>query len=467
MQTSPYPVKKGKTYHLKIDSLAFGGHGVARKENYVIFVKNGLPGDLVNALIIKRKKSHAEAVIKDIVNPSDMRIKAPCPYFGFCGGCTWQNLSYEQQLIHKQKIVADSLQKTAALNADVLPIISAEKDFGYRNKMEFTFAHRKWLLPKELEDSSVSKEFALGFHVPGAFDKILQIDECLLQSDNLNEILKIVSDFAGKSKRKAYNLKDHSGFWRFLVLRESNWNGDILVNFVTAFEDLGLLKDIVTEINARVPKVKTIVNNINAGKALVAVGEKEILLFGPGYIEDKIGSFIFLISANSFFQTNTTQAEKLYNCVIDFLGLEKKAELIWDLYCGTGSISLFLADYADKVVGFEITESAIKDAKKNAQKYFKNNIDFISGDVRENINKANQNPDIIVTDPPRSGMHKDVIKTIQESGAKKIIYVSCNPATMARDIFLLSENYDVRRVQPVDMFPQTYHIECVTELAKK
>ncbi len=467
MSERKYPVKRGGEYELNIDDLAFGGKGVARLDNYVIFVKDALPGDRVRARIAKRKKDFAEAYLQEILQPSLFRVEAPCRYFKWCGGCTWQNMRYQDQLQFKKKIVQDALkrigdQESIAVH-DVLP---SPKDFGYRNKMEFSFSDRRWLLPEELGQPDADRNFALGLHVPGTFDKILHIDHCLLQSDIANEILRFVAQWLRKKGLQPYGIRSHEGFLRFLIIRQSAFNGEIMVNIVTGYEDVDVLKPLAVELQQRFPQIVSVVNNINTRLAQIAVGEKEYVLAGRSYIQDKIGDFIFNISANSFFQTNTRQAERLYEITLEYAETDKKA-LVWDLYAGTGTISLFLARKAKEVIGFEVVESAVADAWQNAREHGVHNVRFVQGDLLKTMSAVEPRPDVIVTDPPRSGMHEKVLRLINDMRPKRMVYVSCNPTTLARDLKILSERFEVEEVQPVDMFPQTYHIETVVKLKRR
>jgi 23S rRNA (uracil1939-C5)-methyltransferase len=466
VQEQKYPVKRNAELELSVEKTAFGGKGLARYNDYVIFIKNTLPGDKVKAKIIKRKPNYAEARLIDILEPSTLRIEAPCVYFNWCGGCTWQNLSYLDQLKIKKEHVQDSLnhlgQVKEPLIFDTLP---SQKVWGYRNKMEFSFADRRWLLPDELGDESVSKDFALGLHLPGTFDKILDIDQCLLQSDAANKVLKTVDAYCLDHKIVPYGIRSHEGYLRYLVIRESHYTGEILVNLVTAYREEETLKGLAGVLRRNVPQVTSLVNNINPKKAQIAVGVEEFLLYGNNYITEKLGSFEFRISANSFFQTNTAQAEELYRVVMDFADLHRE-ERIWDLYCGTGTITLFLSEKAKHVTGFEISDSSVADAESNAKEHRCENTSFISGDLLKSLEMNDDSPDIIVTDPPRSGMHPGVCSRVADSGAKRIVYVSCNPTTMARDIELMQHRYQLIKAQPVDMFPHTYHIETVALLEK-
>lgn len=467
MSDRKYPVKRGKVYELEIEKLAFGGFGVARIENYVVFVKNAIPGDVVSAKISKRKSSYAEARLLSVIQPSDIRVEAPCPFFDYCGGCTWQNMSYENQLLYKRAIVQESITRLAGIDyCEVSPVAASEKNFAYRNKMEFSFSDNRWLLPQELGNMEISKDFALGLHVPGTFDKILHIENCMLQSETANKILQYVSEYARTNNLAPYGIRSHKGFLRFLMLRESSYSGEIMVNIITAYEDKEKLKPLAEELMREFPQIAGVVNNINSKLAQIAVGEYEVLLAGKAFIREKLAGMYFNISANSFFQTNTLQAEKLYEFALNFASLSGN-EIVWDLYSGTGTIGLILAKKAKKVIGFEVVESAVEDAYKNAQEHSVQNIEFIAGDLLHKLRDAQPKPDVLITDPPRSGMHEKVTRYIAEMKPKRIVYVSCNPTTLARDLQILSREYIVERIQPVDMFPQTYHIETVVKLKLK
>jgi 23S rRNA (uracil1939-C5)-methyltransferase len=467
MSDKKYPVKRGKEYELEIDKLAFGGFGVARIENYVIFVKDTLPGDRVTARIQKRKSSYAEARLISILHPSAQRREAPCPFFNWCGGCSWQNMTYQDQLEHKRKIVQESLERLGGIGKiETLPILPSEKIFAYRNKMEFSFSDRRWLLPDELGDMNISRDFALGLHVPGTFDKILHINNCLLQSETANQILDYISQYAQHHDLAPYGIKSHQGFLRFLVIRESSYTGKIMINIVTAFEDNDKLKLLAGELVKHYPQIGSVVNNINSRLAQTAIGEKEILLAGDANIQEKLGGFIFNISANSFFQTNTRQAEIMYEKVMEFAELDG-SKVVWDLYSGTGTISLFLAQRAKTVIGFELVESAVKDARQNAKEHNVENVRFLGGDLLHKLKEVTPNPDVLVTDPPRAGMHEKVVRYINSILPERIVYISCNPTTLARDLAVLDRHYQIDAVQPVDMFPHTYHIETVVKLTRR
>jgi 23S rRNA (uracil1939-C5)-methyltransferase len=508
--------RKGDILELQIDRVAFGGQGIARLDGLVIFVKGAIPGDRVRALVFRKKKAYAEAKIQELLLPSTDRIEAPCPYFGICGGCQWQHVKYERQLDYKRAHVEEALSHIGSLpGIEVLDPIPSEKHFGYRNKMEFSFSDRQWLPypPPPLTpparggeagiDAPVSTptlplpprrgrglsggpsttatrncephppllkggrgDFALGLHVPGTFDKIIDVDACLLQQERGNEILREVKHFALQSRLPPYGLKSHEGFWRFLTLRHSAYLDDWMVNLVTSELRTEGVLPLAQRLTTLFPNVTSVVNNITARKASIAVGEREVVLAGAGTIQDRIGSSTFQISANSFFQTNSLGAERLYGKVVEFAELTGR-ETVLDLYSGTGTIPIFLACSASKVIGMEIVESAVLDARRNCQANGIENCEFILGDIRDSLALLPIHPEVMVIDPPRAGMHQDVLSRVLEIGAERIVYVSCNPATLARDLALMQEHYHIAEIQPVDMFPHTYHVESVVKLSRK
>jgi len=487
-------VRKGDIQELHIDRVAFGGQGIARVDGLVIFVKGAIPGDRVNALIFRKKKAYAEAKMQELLDPSPDRIEAPCPYFGICGGCQWQHVKYERQLEYKRGHVEEALSHIGSLSGiEVHAPIASEKRFAYRNKMEFSFSDRPWLphppspistptlsLPRQrgrelgengggevgVKQQHGNVTLALGLHVPGTFDKIIDVDACLLQQERGNEILREVKHFAGKSGLPPYGLKSHEGFWRFLTLRHSAYLDEWMVNLVTSEMRTEVLLPLAQRLTARFPNVKTVVNNITARKASIAVGEKEVILSGAGTIQDRIGPSSFQISANSFFQTNSLGAGRLYGKVVEYAELRGR-EIVLDLYSGTGTIPIFLASSSRRVIGMEIAESAVLDARRNCQENGIENCEFILGDIRENLSLLKIQPEVIIIDPPRAGMHQDVLSRVLEIGAERIVYVSCNPATLARDLGLMQKQYHVSEIQPVDMFPHTYHVECVAKLSRR
>ncbi|HYQ61403.1 MAG TPA: 23S rRNA (uracil(1939)-C(5))-methyltransferase RlmD, partial [Desulfatiglandales bacterium] len=408
----------------------------------------------------------------------------------------WQQVKYERQIEYKRAHVEEALSHIGSLSGiDVLNPIPSEKRFGYRNKMEFSFSDRQWLPHPPPKISSASPlqrgekgfppplappargggrelvkggrgDFALGLHVPGTFDKIIDVDACLLQQERGNEILREVKRFALQSRLPPYGLKSHEGFWRFLTLRHSAYLDDWMVNLVTSELRTDGVLPLAQRLTTLFPNVTSVVNNITARKASIAVGEREVVLAGAGTIQDRIGASTFQISANSFFQTNSLGAERLYAKVVEFAELTRR-ETVLDLYSGTGTIPIFLACSASKVIGMEIVESAVLDARRNCQANGIENCEFILGDIRDSLALLRIHPEVMVIDPPRAGMHQDVLSRVLEIGAERIVYVSCNPATLARDLALMQEHYHIAEIQPVDMFPHTYHVESVVKLSRK
>jgi 23S rRNA (uracil1939-C5)-methyltransferase len=458
-------VKRGQEIELFIEKSALGAMGLCRMDGMAVFVEGAIPGDKVLARIARKKKSWALGRVLEIISPSADRVEAPCPFSGYCGGCKWQFLNYERQIQYKREHVTESLAHIAGI-ADVLvlPTLASPRIYGYRNKMEFSCSDRRWLLPSEMGLPAADGNFACGLHVPGTFDKVLDIDACLLQPEPGNSLLAYIKTLMRQSDLPAYGLKSHQGFWRFVVLRRSHALGQWMVNLVSSWDETEKLAVIAKKIQERFPEVVSVVNNITDRKSAVAVGDREVLLSGRDFISERMGPFTFSISANSFFQTNTLGAENLYNVVRDFAGLCGN-ELVLDLYCGTGTIALWLADQAKSVVGIEINPFAVADAQKNAEDAGVENCRFITGDIPQ-AQELKEKPDLIVTDPPRTGMQENALTWLAQSGVRRIIYVSCNPATLSRDLALLAPQYSPVKVQPVDMFPHTPHIEAVALLEK-
>ena len=481
-------LRRGDSIELSIDRVAYGGQGLARHDGLIVFVKGGIPGDRVMARITRKKKDYAEAKVTEVLDPSLDRVKAPCPYSGYCGGCQWQHMRYEAQLNHKKGLVEEAISRIGSLSSiPVHPVIPSEKIFAYRNKMEFSFSDRPWLVsyPPPITtparggegetgapigrtgtEGETVKGMALGLHVPGTYHKVLDIEACLLQQERANQILREVKRYARGSGIPAYGLKSHQGFWRFLTLRHAIQSDAWMVNVVTSEMRQDALAPLAEILTHRFDNVRTVVNNITAKKAAVAIGEREWVLSGGGSIEDRVGRFTFQISANSFFQTNTLGAEKLYSEVAACAELTGKEQVL-DLYSGTGTIPIFIADLSAEIVGMEIMESAIQDAERNCRVNGIHNCRFILGDIRENLKTLKKKPDVLIMDPPRAGMHKEVLAGVMELAAERLVYVSCNPATLARDLGEMSREYEVIEVQPVDMFPHTYHVEAVVKLVRR
>lgn len=470
-------IKKGEILELTIESLAYGGKGVAKVDDFVIFVKNAIPGQTVKAFIYKKRSGYAEARPVEVIKESPNYVVPPCEHFKYCGGCTFQQLNYDEQIEQKKQQVLDAFQRLAGLdNVKLDKVIPSNTIYNYRNKMEFTFSNRRWILPTEPKDAP--QGFALGLHIPGRFDKILDINECHIQPKLGNEIINFVREKAIELKLKPYDAKTHIGFLRHLVLRFGINTDEMMVNIVTSYENTDFLIPLVQDLIKKFPQITSVINNINTRKGDTAFGEYEIILHGTPVITDKIGDLTFEISANSFFQTNTLQAEKLYQAVMDGADLNGN-EIVYDLYCGTGSISLFLAQKAKEVYGFEMIASAVEDAARNAaandidnaqffhanlDTYFKGYVSFKNFTKKFKISK----PDVIVLDPPRAGMHEDFVRYLPKFGAKRIVCVSCNPTTQARDLkILFAKGYKLTKATMVDMFPHTPHIESVVVLENK
>ena len=464
-------IKRGVDLELQIESLAYGGMGLARKDDFVIFVKGGIPGQKVNARIYKKKKGYAEARVQHIITESPNSVEAPCDHFGVCGGCKIQNLSYNEQLKEKSNQVEDAFRRLGGFRDFQLDhVVGADPIFNYRNKMEFTFSPNRWVL--ETETEGVDRSFAVGLHIPGRYDKILDIKDCHIQPVIGNKILKVARDVClVHPDLKPYDPKTHIGFLRFLMLRFGVNTNQIMVNLVTAYDDINKLSPLIDALLEQIPEITSMVNNVNTRKADVAFGEFETLVFGEPFIQETIGDLTFEISANSFFQTNTIQGKQLYDEVVKAAGLTG-SEIVFDLYCGTGTIGLYLANQVKEVYGFEIIRSALEDAEKNAHQnkianaiFLKANLDtfFKSGQLPRRIPK----PDVVIVDPPRAGMHPDMTNYLYKFKAKKIVYVSCNPTTQARDAKVLAEEgYGIKSAVMVDMFPHTPHIETVLLFTK-
>jgi 23S rRNA (uracil1939-C5)-methyltransferase len=460
-------IRKGDTIELAVDKMAFGGRGMGRVDGFVVFVKGAVPGDIIRARIYKKKKDYAEAGIAELLTPSPDRINAPCPYSGHCGGCQMQHVRYERQLEYKKGYITESLEHIGGLK-DVLvrDVIRSPNIFAYRNKMEFSFSDRRWFLPHELDKREAEGDFALGLHVPGTYHKVLDMEACLLQQEKGNRILREVKKLVKDSEIPVYGLKSHEGFWRFLMIRYSFGHDEWMVNLVTSEERPEIVRPLAQNLCRRIDRITTVVNNINRRKASIAVGERETVLTGDGHITDKIGPFTFQVSANSFFQTNSPGAAKLYQKVLEYAELKGNEDVL-DLYSGTGTIPIFLAHRAGRVTGIEISNDAVLDAQRNLSQNEIHNCRFICGDMRDKLCTITKRPDVLIIDPPRAGMHKDVLPRVLTLSSEKIIYISCNPTTLARDIGQMIQDYELVEIQPVDMFPHTYHIEAVAKLQRR
>jgi 23S rRNA (uracil1939-C5)-methyltransferase len=461
---------------LEVQNAAFEGKSVARHEGLVVFVENAVPGDLVLARLLKIKKSYAEAQTIRIERPSKLRVEPRCKYFGVCGGCKWQHVDYNAQLQFKQQHVLDSFERIGGFkDLKILPIIGADDVYFYRGKMEFSFSEQEWtsIPPQKKEDVNPDSGIFLGLHVPQRYDKVLDTDECHLQSPLSNRILNFTRNFAKENNLDVYNSESETGYLRFLVIRESKRTKETMINLVTSKDDQDIMKKYTNCLLQDCPQVTAVVNTINSRKAQIAFGQSENVYYGSGLINEELSGKMFVISASSFFQTNVVQAERLYGVVKEF-GEFKSTDTVFDLYSGTGSIAIFISDCVKEIIGIESAESSIRDAERNAGANNIINCRFLLGDLKDRLTKDKEwlsscsKPDVIIIDPPRTGMHPKVVEEIVSLSPERIVYVSCNPATQARDAKLLcAETYRLIKLQPVDMFPHTYHIENVALLVKK
>lgn len=478
-------LQRGDEVALSVEDAAFEGRTIGRHNGFVVFTDGAVPGDTVIVRILKVKKRFAEAKVLNVERPSPYRVVPTCTHFGPCGGCKWQHVDYPAQLRFKRQHVVDAFERIGGFpGPKVLPVIGSEDVFFYRNKMEYSFADKEWLdapPPKlDLEHPEHSEslkseirnqksEIFLGLHVPRRYDKVLEISECFLQSEQSNDVLNFVRSFARSENLSVYSSDEDSGYLRFLVIRQSMRTNELMVNLVTFDNRPEIMTKLTQELLAAVPSVTTVVNTINSKKAQIAFGDAERIYAGEGIIHERLGNLLFTISAGSFFQTNTSQAEKLYTITKKLAEL-KSTDVVWDLYSGTGSIALFVADSVGKVIGVESVRASVGDAERNARTNGITNCSFVLGDLKDRLTKdtdwikLHQRPDVMIIDPPRSGMHSKVVDEILEISPPRIVYVSCNPATQARDVKLLATRYDILALQPVDMFPHTYHIENVAQL---
>ncbi len=476
-------MKRNDTLQLEIIDYAFEGKGIAKVDiderpgkKFVVFVHGAFPGDVVKAQIIKKKKSYAEAKVLDVVVPSKYRTEPKCSHFGICGGCKQQNLDYSAQLKFKREQVLDVFDKIGGLESfEVFDILPSENIFYYRNKMEFSFADKRWLTPKEIEQNSDSlqdRNFALGLHIPRIYDKALDINECYLQSEISGGILNLTREFFKSRGTTIFTTKTHEGNLRNLVIKQSKHTDDLMVNLVTSEDNEDLMKEYSQELLDKFPEITTIINNVNRKKSQTAFGDYEKIYHGPGVIYDYIGKYKFRISANSFFQTNTLQGERLYQVAVDFAEFSED-DIVYDLYSGAGTITIFISEYVRKVYGFESVDAAVKDAEVNVKENGIENVGFFLADLNKSFSYLIEKtgipkPTVIVADPPRGGMNPRTVRDIVRLSPKKVVYVSCNPATQARDINLLAEaGYKLIKIRPVDMFPHTHHIENVALLIRE
>lgn len=457
--------------NITVTDYAAEGKALVRHEGKVIFVSGAIPGDRVNIRLSKNKKDWAEGKAIDILEPSPDRLEPFCKHFGTCGGCKWQMLPYEKQLAFKQQEAVQNLVRIGKIELpEVLPIVGSANTIHYRNKLEFTFSNKRYLTNAELNNENISaQQNALGYHAPGIFDKVIDIDECYLMDDVNNRIRNTVREIAVENNFSYYNIKEHTGWLRNIIIRYCS-TGELMVNICINHEDEPNRLILLNSLLSKVPEITTLLYTINPKWNDSIYDLEPVVYHGKGYAIEKLEDFEFIISPKSFFQTNTRQAEQLYSITRAFAGLTG-TETVYDLYCGTGSIGIFLSKQARKIIGVEVIEDAIEDARKNAALNNIHHATFFAGDVIKICNdeffEQHGRPDVIITDPPRAGMHEKLVIKLLEMEAPKIVYVSCNTATQARDLSLLSEKYKVMKVQPVDMFPHTHHIESVVLLTLK
>lgn len=471
-------MKKGDIITVDIESYAFEGKGIAKLDRedsdkkFVVFVNGAYPGEKVEAFIQKKKRNFAQANVENIIEASPERIEARCRFFNVCGGCKQQDLDYKAQTKYKEEQVKEIYSHLGGItDFEFLPIEPSENIFFYRNKMEYSFANKRWLSKDEINaDGEIAdRNFALGLHIPRIFDKVLDIDECFLQSESSNRIMNFTRDFFKSREMSIYSTKTHEGYLRNLVIKQAFNTDDLMVNLVTSEDKPELMKEYSEEIVKAIPEITTVINNINEKKAQVAIGDYEKVYYGSGIIHDTIGKYKFRISPNSFFQTNTSQAEVLYKTALEFADI-KKDDIVYDLYSGAGTISIYVSEHAKSVFAIEAVVDAVEDAKINLEINNIENVEFALADLNKSfipvIDKMQiPNPDVIIADPPRSGMNPKTVKDILKLKPRVISYVSCNPTTQVRDINLLIEGgYKLEKLKPVDMFPHTYHIENVAKL---
>lgn len=463
----PLPVLENVT----ITDYAAEGKALARVDDFVVFVPFAVPGDVVDLQVRRKKHSYCEAEIIRIVKPSDIRVKPQCTHFGLCGGCKWQSVPYAEQLKMKQRQVHDQLTRIGKVELpDILPILGSEKTFGYRNKLEFGCSDKRWLTKEEVAaETEYTQMNAIGFHITGAFDKILPIEKCWLMDDLHNRIRNAIRDYAYATGMTFFNQRSKHGLLRDIVIRNSD-TGEWMVLVQFHYDEEGdeqRARALLQHIADGFPEISSLLY-VDNQKFNDTFNDLDIQVFkGNSYIYETMDGLKFKVGPKSFYQTNTDQALRLYSVARDFAGLTGE-ELVYDLYTGTGTIANFVARKTRKVIGIEYVPEAIEDAKVNSEINGIDNTEFYAGDMKDILTDdfiaVNGRPDVIITDPPRAGMHPDVAQTIIRTGAKRIVYVSCNPATQARDLALLDQYYKVKAVQPVDMFPHTPHVENVVLL---
>lgn len=457
--------------NVKIEAVAAEGKSLAHVDGTVVFVEFAVPGDIVNVKVTKKKKNYMEGFILEIVKPSEDRLQPFCEHFGICGGCRWQPLPYDMQLKAKQQQVWDQLVRIGHLDIpDISPILPSDKTKYYRNKLEFTFSNKRWIYNNEDPDSLTDEErLGLGFHVGKFFDKVLDIKHCSLQPEPSNEIRLFIREYAVTHNLEFYNIRENTGFLRNIIVR-NNQVGDVMLTVCFAYDDQDKIVPMLDAIAAEFPQIKSLHYVINE-KLNDSISDLDCILYkGEDAIWETMGKLKFKIGPKSFYQTNSEQAYKLYSVAKEFAALTGN-EVVYDLYTGTGTIAQFISDKASKVIGIEYVKEAIEDARINADANGITNCTFFDGDMKDILTadfiKEHGKPEVMIIDPPRAGMHPDVVKVIMEAAPERIVYVSCNPASQARDLAMMSPMYEITAVQPVDMFPHTMHVENVCALKLK
>jgi len=463
-------MKKNIIESVHIIDIADKGKTVGKYEDKTIFIEGAVPGDVVNVEIIKRTKSFDEGRVSELVKPSPWRTTPVCSHFGLCGGCKWQNLDYDAQLRFKEKVVRDAMERIAKIESPPINAIEGgEHITHYRNKLEFTFTNKRYLLKEEMDDTFEKQMNGLGFHIPGKFNKVLDIDICYLQDERSSLIRKFVRSFTLENHLPYFDLKIQNGLMRNLIIRNTSLD-EWMVIVVFKEDAPEQRKSLMDAINMEFPWITSLQYIINSKRNDSLHDQQPVVYHGRAFIIEQLENLKFIVGPKSFFQTNTKQALKLYTITRQYAGLTG-GEIVYDLYTGTGSIAAFVSAKAKKVIGIEYVEEAVEDARQNAKLNNITNMDFFAGDMKDILTKdfihLHGKPDVVITDPPRAGMHENVVNRIIESGAGKVVYVSCNPATQARDILLMSEYYTVEKMQPVDMFPHTSHVENVALLKRK
>lgn len=462
--------KKPFIENITIEDIAAEGKAIARYNDYVVFVPYVIPGDVVDLQVTKKRKRYMEARVEKIHKYSPYREEAFCEHYGVCGGCKWQILPYHLQLEHKQKQVQDALQRIGKLKLPKLgTILGSEKTKYYRNKLEFTFSNNRWLSKSEMDNENIDRD-ALGFHIPKLFDKIVDVKHCYLQAEPSNAIRLEIKEFAKKEGFTFYNQRANKGFLRNIIVRTSTTK-ELMLIVVFGEDNPNNIEKLMSHIQKTFAKqITALLYTVNLKQNDTIADQKIIPFYGNTEINEKMENLNFKIGAKSFYQTNSEQAYTLYKTVRQFANLQGN-EVVYDLYTGTGTIACFVAQKAQKVVGIEYVADAVADAKENAKANGIENTEFYAGDMKDLLNsefiKQKGYPDVIITDPPRAGMHPAVVDAILQCLPKKIVYVSCNPATQARDLELMDEKYEIQKIQPVDMFPHTHHIENIVLLTQK